>query len=90
MVQDIIWGDGRTCSTSHILEWEDQSLPHIIMVTQHYLVGDERLLYGEVSQIVEAMDIRLHQEEFKKRGIAPVSKLYYHISGENKTKSPFR
>lgn len=60
------------------------------MVTQHYLVGDERLLYGEVSQIVEAMDIRLHQEEFKKRGIAPVSKLYYHISGENKTKSPFR
>ncbi|KAL1968695.1 hypothetical protein VTN77DRAFT_1521 [Rasamsonia byssochlamydoides] len=42
------------------------------MVTCHELLGNQMILYGELAPIVWAINIRLHQEEFKKHDQAPI------------------
>lgn len=65
---------GRLYETVEMLEWKGSGakVPHLIMVTCHEFNRTPRLLYGEVALLVWAMNIRLHQEEYRRYHTAPV------------------
>ncbi|KAL1999976.1 hypothetical protein VTN02DRAFT_3720 [Thermoascus thermophilus] len=64
-------GDGWR--TVYIQEWKNSTVPHLVIVICHDIVGTDELMHGELMPILRGTWIRLHQAEFKMRNQAPGS-----------------